>query len=406
MEVEERLLKYISIKTPCDENSDKVPTTSCQFNLAKILADELKDLGLTKVILDDKCFVYGILPATPGYETRKKLGFIAHMDTVQEFCEGEIHPVCTPDYNGEDLVLGDSGRILTTKDFPHLKALRGRTLITSDGNTILGVDDKAGIAEIMQLLEILQTEQIPHGQISVAFTPDEECGSGAAHFDFEAFDAEVAYTMDGDGEGEIQYQNFNACEAKFEINGKNVHPGSAKNVMINAVLIAADINNMLPRYEIPRYTEEYEGFYHLLSIHGDEGYAIAEYIIRDHDTDSFEARKNTLRHIEKTLNELWGAGTVALTLTDEYKNMECIIKEHMYLIDYARQACANANVPEDISPIRGGTDGCKLSFKGLPCPNLGTGGHGYHGPLEHVTIEGMEAAVRVIIELVKIFANE
>lgn len=406
MEVEERLLKYISIKTPCDENSDKIPTTSCQFNLAKILADELKDLGLTKVILDDKCFVYGILPATPGYETRKKLGFIAHMDTVQEFCEGEIHPVCTPDYNGEDLVLGDSGRILTTKDFPHLKALKGRTLITSDGNTILGVDDKAGIAEIMQLLEILQTEQIPHGQISVAFTPDEECGSGAAHFDFEAFDAEVAYTMDGDGEGEIQYQNFNACEAKFEINGKNVHPGSAKNVMINAVLIAADINNMLPRYEIPRYTEEYEGFYHLLSIHGDEGYAIAEYIIRDHDTDSFEARKNTLRHIEKTLNELWGAGTVALTLTDEYKNMECIIKEHMYLIDYARQACANANVPEDISPIRGGTDGCKLSFKGLPCPNLGTGGHGYHGPLEHVTIEGMEAAVRVIVELVKIFANE
>lgn len=406
MEVEERLLKYISIKTPCDENSDKVPTTSCQFNLAKILADELKDLGLTKVILDDKCFVYGILPATPGYETRKKLGFIAHMDTVQDFCEGEIHPVCTPDYNGEDLVLGDSGRILTTKDFPHLKALKGRTLITSDGNTILGVDDKAGIAEIMQLLEILQTEQIPHGQISVAFTPDEECGSGAAHFDFEAFDAEVAYTMDGDGEGEIQYQNFNACEAKFEINGKNVHPGSAKNVMINAVLIAADINNMLPRYEIPRYTEEYEGFYHLLSIHGDEGYAIAEYIIRDHDTDSFEARKNTLRHIEKTLNELWGAGTVALTLTDEYKNMECIIKEHMYLIDYARQACANANVPEDISPIRGGTDGCKLSFKGLPCPNLGTGGHGYHGPLEHVTIEGMEAAVRVIVELVKIFANE
>lgn len=406
MEVEERLLKYISIKTPCDENSAKVPTTSCQFNLAKILADELKDLGLTKVILDDKCFVYGILPATPGYETRKKLGFIAHMDTVQEFCEGEIHPVCTPDYNGEDLVLGDSGRILTTKDFPHLKALKGRTLITSDGNTILGVDDKAGIAEIMQLLEILQTEQIPHGQISVAFTPDEECGSGAAHFDFEAFDAEVAYTMDGDGEGEIQYQNFNACEAKFEINGKNVHPGSAKNVMINAVLIAADINNMLPRYEIPRYTEEYEGFYHLLSIHGDEGYAIAEYIIRDHDTDSFEARKNTLRHIEKTLNELWGAGTVALTLTDEYKNMECIIKEHMYLIDYARQACANANVPEDISPIRGGTDGCKLSFKGLPCPNLGTGGHGYHGPLEHVTIEGMEAAVRVIVELVKIFANE
>ena len=273
-------------------------------------------------------------------------------------------------------------------------------------DAILGVDDKAGIAEIMQLLEILITEKIPHGQISVAFTPDEECGSGAAHFDFDTFDAEVAYTLDGDGEGEIQYQNFNACEAKFEINGKNVHPGSAKDVMINAVLIAADINNMLPRFEIPRHTEHYEGFYHLLSIHGDEGHAVSEYIIRDHDSASFEARCNTLRHIEKILNELWGEGTVTLTLTDEYQNMECIIKDHMYLIDYAREACAKANVPEDISPIRGGTDGCKLSFKGLPCPNLGTGGHGYHGPLEHVTIEGMEAAVRVIVELVKIFANE
>ena len=252
MKVEKRLLKYIAIKTPCDENSDTVPTSQCQFDLARILADELKELGLDKVVLDDKCFVYGILAATPGYENKKKLGLIAHMDTVPEFCEAEIHPVCTPDYDGCDLVLGDSGRVLTTKDFPHLKGLKGRTLITSDGNTILGVDDKAGIAEIMQLLEILITEKIPHGQISVAFTPDEECGSGAAYFDFDTFDAEVAYTLDGDGEGEIQYQNFNACEAKFEINGKNVHPGSAKDVMINAVLIAADINNMLPRFEIPR----------------------------------------------------------------------------------------------------------------------------------------------------------
>lgn len=337
MKVEKRLLKYIAIKTPCDENSDTVPTSQCQFDLARILADELKELGLDKVVLDDKCFVYGILAATPGYENKKKLGLIAHMDTVPEFCEAEIHPVCTPDYDGCDLVLGDSGRVLTTKDFPHLKGLKGRTLITSDGNTILGVDDKAGIAEIMQLLEILITEKIPHGQISVAFTPDEECGSGAAHFDFDTFDAEVAYTLDGNGEGEIQYQNFNACEAKFEINGKNVHPGSAKDVMINAVLIAADINNMLPRFEIPRHTEQYEGFYHLLSIHGDEGHAVSEYIIRDHDSASFEARCNTLRHIEKILNELWGEGTVTLTLTDEYQNMECIIKDHMYLIDYATQ---------------------------------------------------------------------
>lgn len=406
MKVEERLLKYIAVKTPCDEDKETVPTTQCQFNLAKILVEELKELGVENAELDEKCFVYGKLPATEGYEDRKKIGFIAHMDTVSEFCDGEITPICTPDYDGEDMKLGTSGRVLSTKDFPHLKECRGRTLITSDGNTILGVDDKAGIAEIMQLLEILQAENIPHGQISVAFTPDEECGSGAAHFDFEKFDAEAAYTLDGDGEGEIQYQNFNACEAKFEIEGKNVHPGSAKDVMINAVLIAADINNMLPRYEIPRYTEGYEGFYHLLSIHGDEGHAVSEYIIRDHDEHSFEARRNTLRHIEKSLNELWGAGTVKLELKDEYKNMEGIIQEHMYLIENARKACKAAGVPEDISPIRGGTDGCKLSFKGLPCPNLGTGGHGYHGPMEHATVEGMEAAVRIIVELVKIFANE
>ena len=406
MKAYERLLNYVVVRTPSDENSETVPSSTCQFDLARLLEAEMKELGLTDVILDDQCYLYGKLPATEGLEDKPAIGFIAHMDTVSDFCDHDIKPIVTENYDGGELRLGTSDTILSPKNFPHLADLKGRTLITSDGTTVLGADDKAGIAEIMTMIERIQEEKIPHGPLCVAFTPDEECGSGAAHFDFEAFDAEVAYTMDGDGEGEIQYQNFNACEAKFEINGKNVHPGSAKNVMINAVLIAADINNMLPRYEIPRYTEEYEGFYHLLSIHGDEGYAIAEYIIRDHDTDSFEARKNTLRHIEKTLNELWGAGTVALTLTDEYKNMECIIKEHMYLIDYARQACANANVPEDISPIRGGTDGCKLSFKGLPCPNLGTGGHGYHGPLEHVTIEGMEAAVRVIVELVKIFANE
>ncbi len=406
MKVEERLLKYIAVKTPCDEDKETVPTTRCQFDLAEILVNELKELGVENAQLDEKCFVYGTIPATKGYEDKKKIGFIAHMDTVSEFCEGEINPICTPNYNGEDMELGTSGRVLSIKDFPHLKECKGRTLITSDGNTILGVDDKAGIAEIMQMIEILRDENIPHGQISVAFTPDEECGSGAAHFDFQKFGAEAAYTLDGDGEGEIQYQNFNACEARFEIEGKNVHPGSAKDVMINAVLIAADINNMLPRYETPRYTEGYEGFYHLLNIHGDEGHAVSEYIIRDHDAGSFEARRSTLRHIEKSLNEIWGEGTVKLELKDEYRNMEGIIKEHMYLIENARKACKAAGVPEDISPIRGGTDGCKLSFKGLPCPNLGTGGHGYHGPLEHATVEGMEAAVRIVVELVKIFANE
>lgn len=406
MKVEERLLKYISVKTPCDENSKTVPTTQCQFDLAKILVEELKELGVENAQLDEHGFVYATLKATEGYENKKKIGFIAHMDTVSEFCEGEIKPVCTPNYNGEDMELGTSGRVLSTKDFPHLKDCKGRTLITSDGNTILGVDDKAGIAEAIQLLQILRDENIPHGQISIAFTPDEECGSGEPYFDIEKFDAEVAYTLDGDGEGEIQYQNFNACGATFEIQGKNVHPGAAKDIMINAVLIAADINHMLPQYETPRHTEGYEGFYHLTGIHGNEGHAKSEYMIRDHDAHSFQARKNTLRHIEKSLNEKWGEGTVTLTLEEQYQNMENIIEQHMYLIENAKKACQAAGVPENVSPIRGGTDGTSLSFRGLPCPNLGTGGHGFHGPMEHVTVEGMEAAVRILVELVKVFANE
>ena len=406
MELIERFLKYVSFDTQSSEEGEGCPSTDKQMVFARYLENELKAIGLEEVSLDEHGYLYATLPANTEREV-PTIGFIAHIDTSPDYSGKDVKPRIVEQYDGGDIVLcAEEGIVTSPKQFPELSDHVGEDLIVTDGHTLLGADDKAGIAEIMQLLEILITEKIPHGQISVAFTPDEECGSGAAHFDFDTFDAEVAYTLDGDGEGEIQYQNFNACEAKFEINGKNVHPGSAKDVMINAVLIAADINNMLPRFEIPRHTEQYEGFYHLLSIHGDEGHAVSEYIIRDHDSASFEARRNTLRHIEKILNELWGEGTVTLTLTDEYQNMECIIKDHMYLIDYAREACAKANVPEDISPIRGGTDGCKLSFKGLPCPNLGTGGHGYHGPLEHVTIEGMEAAVRVIVELVKIFANE
>ncbi len=405
MEVEKRLLKYVAIKTPCDEKKECVPTTLCQFDLAKVLVEDLKELGVENAVVDEKGFVYGIIPPTAGYESKKKIGFIAHMDTVAEYCEGDITPVIRPNYDGKDVVLGSSGRILSVSDFPHLQECKGRTLITSDGRTILGVDNKAGIAEIMQVVQLLKEEKIPHGQISIAFTPDEECGSGAPYFDYQRFDAEVAYTLDGDGEGEVQYQNFNACEANFKITGKSVHPGSAKDIMVNAVLIAAQINEMLPKYEVPRHTEGYEGFYHLLSIHGDEGSATAEYIVRDHDENSFLARKSTLRHIEKNLNEIWGQGTVQLELIDEYQNMDVIIRDHMYLIDYAKQACESVGITADVSPIRGGTDGSKFSFKGLPCPNLGTGGHGYHGPMEHVTVEGMEIAVKVVVELVKIFAE-
>ena len=405
MKAYERMLKYIVVRTPSDGESGTTPSSACQFELAKMLVEELKELGVENAAVDEQCFVYGIIPATPGYEEKTKIGFIAHMDTVSDFCDHEIKPVLTENYNGEDLVLGDSGRVLSVKDFPHLPSLKGRTLITSDGTTILGVDDKAGIAEIMTLIERLRDEEIPHGQISVAFRPDEEVGTGASHFDIERFGAEYAYTLDGDGEGEIQYENFNACEATFEVNGFNVHPGGSKDVMINAVLLATQINQMLPGCETPRDTSGYEGFYHLCSLSGDVAYAKAQYIVRDHDLNSFEARKKTLCHIEKIMNEKWGEGTVKLTIRDEYRNMSSIIADCMHLIDNAREACKNANVTEDISPIRGGTDGSQLSYRGLPCPNLGTGGHGYHGPYEHATVEGMDKATDMIVELVKIYAR-
>lgn len=399
----ERLLNYVVVRTPSDENSGTVPSSACQFDLARLLEKEMKELGLTEVHLDEQCYLYGKLPATPGHEDRDSIGFVAHMDTVADFCDGEIHPVITENYNGEDLKLGDSGRILSTEDFPHLKDLKGRTLITTDGTTVLGADDKAGIAEILTMIERIQEENIAHGPICVAFTPDEEVGTGASHFNVEEFGAKYAYTLDGDTEGEIQYENFNACKAVFDVKGFNVHPGSSKDTMINASLVAMEINQMLPGMETPRGTEGYEGFYHLTGMSGDVAAAQVSYIVRDHSAEFFEARKNTLRLIEKNLNEKWGGGTVSLTITDQYKNMAEIISGCMHLIDNAKKACELADVTPLILPIRGGTDGCQLSFKGLPCPNLGTGGHAYHGPYEHITVEGMDMSVDVIMELVKLY---
>ncbi len=404
MKAYERLLNYVVVRTPSDENSETVPTSSCQFDLARLLEKEMKEMGLWDVHLDEQCYLYGKLPATPGYEDKDCIGFIAHMDTVADFCDSDIHPVITENYNGGDLVLGDSGRVLSVQNFPHLKELKGRTLITTDGTTVLGADDKAGIAEILTMVERLQKENIPHGPISVAFTPDEEVGTGASHFNVEEFGAKYAYTLDGDTEGEIQYESFNACKAVFDVTGFNVHPGSSKDTMINASLVAMEINQMLPGMETPRGTEDYEGFYHLTNMSGDVASAQTSYIVRDHNAAYFEARKNTLRLIEKNLNEKWGEGTVKLTITEQYRNMAEIISGCMFLVDYAKKACELAEVTPLVLPIRGGTDGSQLSFKNLPCPNLGTGGHAYHGPYEHITVEGMDKSVDVIIELVKLFA--
>ncbi len=405
MKAYERLLKYVVVRTPSDENSETVPSSPCQFDLAKLLETEMKELGLKDVHLDDQCYLYGNLPATAGYEDKPAIGFIAHMDTVADFCDHDIVPILTENYSGEAIEIGKSGLILSPGTFPHLTSLKGRTLITSDGTTVLGADDKAGIAEILTMIERVQAEDIPHGKLCVAFTPDEEIGTGAAHFNVEEFGADYAYTMDGDTEGEIQYENFNACKACFEIKGFNVHPGSSKDTMINASLVAMEINNMLPGCETPRGTEEYEGFYHLVSMSGECASAQLNYIVRDHDKHLFEARKKTLRLIEKDLNEKWGEGTVTLTITEQYKNMAEIIAGCMHLIDNAKAACEAADVTPLVIPIRGGTDGCQLSFKGLPCPNLGTGGHAYHGPYEHITVEGMDKSVDVMKELVKLYAK-
>ena len=401
----ERLLKYVVVRTPSDENSETVPSSQCQFDLAHLLEEEMKELGLTDIYLDDQCYLYGKLPATEGLEDKPAIGFIAHMDTVSDFCDHDITPVITENYSGEDLALGTSGLTLSTETFPHLKDLKGRTLITSDGTTVLGADDKAGIAEILTVIEQLQEQNIPHGPICVAFTPDEEIGTGASHFDVERFGADYGYTLDGDTEGEIQYENFNACKACFDIAGVSVHPGSSKDTMINASLVAMEINSLLPGMETPRGTEDYEGFYHLVSMSGDCSKAQLNYIVRDHDKNFFEARKRTLTLIEKNLNAKWGEGTVKLTLTDQYKNMAEIIAGCMHLIDNAKQACENAGIEALILPIRGGTDGCQLGFKGLPCPNLGTGGHAYHGPYEHITIEGMDKTVAMVTELVKLYTK-
>lgn len=405
MQAYERLLKYVTVRTPSSEDSESVPSSKCQFDLAYVLEKEMKELGLSDIYLDDTCYLYGKLPASKGLESCPAIGFIAHMDTVSDFCDHDVVPVITKDYDGKDLVLGTSGRTLSADTFSHLPELKGRTLITTDGTTILGADDKAGIAEILTMIERITTENIPHGPICVAFTPDEEIGTGAAHFDVARFGAAYAYTLDGDTEGEIQYENFNACKADFSIKGFSVHPGSGKDTMINASLVAMEINALLPGMETPRGTEDYEGFYHLTSMAGDCARAELHYIVRDHDTSKFQMRKETLRLIEKNLNAKWGEGTITLTITDQYQNMAEIIDGCMHLIENAKNACQMAGVTPLILPIRGGTDGCQLSFKGLPCPNLGTGGHAYHGPYEHITVEGMEKSVDVIMELVKLYTK-
>ena len=406
MRAYERLLRYVKVNTASSESgAGTSPSTQRQFDLARLLADELRALGVADAELTGSCYVYGHLEATPGCEGAPCLGLIAHMDTAPDFSGENVRPRVIENYDGGEVELG-AGRTLSAKDFPHLPSLKGRTLITTSGDTLLGADDKAGIAEIITLIEQLQTERLPHGRIAVCFTPDEEIGYGTAELDLDRLGADYAYTIDGGPEGEIVYENFNAVAATVQITGVNVHPGSAKNIMVNAAQVATEFNACLPCCETPRYTEGYEGFYHLTSIEGTVERAELRYILRDHDAKKLEQRRETMQHAGKILNERYGAGTVSVSFREQYRNMvEKIVPEHMHLVDSAIRAIEDSGLEPLRQPIRGGTDGALLSWEGLPCPNLGTGGYAYHGPYEHITAEGMDKCVEIMRRIVETFSE-
>ena len=396
MRAYERLLKYVKVWTTSDPESGTHPSTMRQFDLAHQLVQELKDLGLTDVHVDEHCYVYATLPATPGQESAKPLGFIAHMDTTDDASGENVNPQIHPNYDGGKVVLPATGTVLDPAQFPFLTEMKGQTLITTDGSTLLGADDKAGVSEIMTMLERVISEKRPHGKLCIGFTPDEEIGEGASLFDVEGFGAAYAYTVDGGTLGELEYENFNAASAVVTVHGRNVHPGSAKRCMINAQLIAMEFHGMLPVHDRPEATEGYEGFSHLCAMQGEVELATLEYIIRDHDRASFEARKALFESAAAFLNAKYGAGTVEVALRDSYYNMREKIEPHMAIVEAAQQAMRDAGVTPRVVPIRGGTDGARLSYEGLPCPNLFTGGENYHGRFEYVPVEDMEAAVRTL----------
>ena len=392
----ERFLNYVKVHTTSDPASSAAPSSAIQFDLAHMLVREMTELGLENAHVDEYGVVYGWLPATEGYEDKPALGFIAHMDTSPDYSGENVKPQIIENYNGGDVVLAGTGDVLSVANFPTLKKLAGMTLITSDGTTLLGADDKAGIAEIMTAVEAIISENKPHGKLCIAFTPDEEIGMGVAHFDIEKFGAQFAYTVDGGEEGEIAFETFNAASAKVEITGMSVHPGSSKDTMINAALVAMEFNSLLPAGDTPRLTEGYEGFFHLHDMKGDVSSAELDYIVRDHSRTTFEVRKETMRHAAKVINERYGREVVKLTLVDTYYNMAEKIAPHMELIENAKAAALKAGMKPFVEPVRGGTDGCRLSEMGMPTPNICTGGFAYHGKFEHIAMESMDRCAKMV----------
>ncbi|MBM7870858.1 tripeptide aminopeptidase [Clostridium pascui] len=401
-EVVERFLKYVKFDTKSDEESGVTPSSEGQKIFAKELGRELESLGFTNVTVDENFYVMAEIPSNIDKQV-PVVGFIAHMDTSPDMSGKDVNPKFVENYDGGDIVLNKENNIvLMPSEFPDLKNYIGKTLITTDGTTLLGADDKAGIAEIVTAMRyLIDNPQIPHGTIKVAFTPDEEIGEGANHFDVEKFNAHFAYTVDGGAIGELEYENFNAASAKVTIKGRNVHPGTAKNAMVNSALIAAEFMRGLPQNEVPENTEGYEGFYHLTSIKGDVESTELSYIIRDFDKESFEKRKNFIQQIANKINEKYGKELVSLKVRDQYYNMKEKVEPSKYIVDIAHEAMIEAGVIPKVTPIRGGTDGARLSFMGLPTPNFFTGGHNFHGKYEFIPVESMEKAVEVILKVVE-----
>ncbi len=405
MRAYERLLNYVKVNTRSDDRTGTTPSTACQWDMARALAEELRALGLEDPGVDEHCIVTAWLPAAPGCEDAPALGFLAHMDTSPAFSGQNVTPVLHPDYDGGDLVLPKEGRVIRVSDFPFLKDMKGKTIITADGSTLLGADDKAGIAEIVTACERLLAEDIPHGRICVAFTPDEEIGQGPDHFDVAAFGARYAYTVDGGRAGSIEYENFNAAGAAVTITGVSVHPGSAKDVMENALLIAQQINALLPPEDIPAKTEGYQGFFHLDRLEGTAAGAVMEYIIRDHDREKFESRKALLSQACEKGGAAHPTAKVELVMRDSYYNMKEKLSDCMHLVENAKEAARMAGVEPAVEPIRGGTDGARLSYMGLPCPNLGTGGYNFHGPMELAVAEEMDAVTQILLNIVRLYSG-
>ena len=399
MQVKERFLQYVAFDTASDETSTTVPTTAKQRLLGEFLAAELTELGLQDAHLDEYGYVYGWLPATAGQENAPTVGLIAHMDTSPAVSGADIHPASVI-YGGGDIPLA-SGEVIREENFPALRRYVGQELIVTDGTTLLGADDKAGVAEIFTACEyLLAHPELPHGRVAVCITPDEEVGSGADHFNVEKFGAAWAYTVDGGELGEIEYENFNAASAVLTVHGLNIHPGAAKNRMKNAALIAAEFVSMLPAAETPAHTEGYEGFYHVTDIRGDESGATVGLIIRDHDRTLFEQRKAFVTRLGAYLDEKYGAGTCHVEVRDSYYNMKEMLLPHMHVVEAAQQAMMAVGVTPHISAIRGGTDGARLSYMGLPCPNLSTGGMNFHSIHECIPVPSMEKMVEVLIALI------